>query len=303
VFPATADPVDEAAHAPGEERLWNESWYFDFLDAGATFGGYVRIGLVPNLGVCWYWACVVGADRPLVAVVDHEVPLPASPSLEVRSDGLWADHNVEEPLARWSLGLEAHGVRLDDPADAYRGARGDPTPLGFDLEWETDGEVFRHPPGLDRYEVPCRVHGEVLLGDERIELDGVGQRDHSWGVRDWWSVGWCWSAIRMADGTRLHGVQATGGADGVGYVQGGGREPAMITDVEAAPVLGEEEIPTSVQLRIADHDLTVAPVAWAPVRLDSPEGRVARFPRGLVRVADRRGTTGAGWIEFGQPPA
>ncbi len=302
MFPTPADPNDEGVHPPGTEALWNESWYFDFLDPTASFGGYVRLGLYPNLGVCWYWACVVGVDRPLVAVVDHEVPLPRDGRLEVRSNGLWADHNVEEPLARWSLGLEAFGVALDDPADAYRGAHGAPTPLGLDLEWDTDGEVFRYPAGLDRYEVPCRVHGEVLVGNEHIELDGVGQRDHSWGVRDWWSVGWCWSAIRLDDGTRLHGVRATGVDYGIGYVQGPGRDAAMVTDVEVAPVLDAEAIPSSVQLRIGDHDLAVTPVGWAPVRLDAPDGRVARFPRGLVRVEGADGSTGAGWIEFGQPP-
>jgi hypothetical protein len=301
VFPVPADPADEGAHPPGAEALWNESWYFDFLSREADLGGYVRIGRYPNLGVCWYWACLVGVDRPLVAVVDHEVPLPAA-GLEVRSGGLWADHHAEEPLARWSLGLEAFGVALDDPADAYRGARGEPTPLGFDLEWETDGEVFRYPAGLDRYEVPCRVHGEVLVGVERIPLDGFGQRDHSWGVRDWWSTAWCWSAVRMADGTRLHGVRATGTEFGIGYVQGGGREAMLVTDVDVTPELGPEAIPTSARLRIADHDLAVTPVGWAPVRLDAPDGRVTRFPRGLVTVDDAEGNAGAGWIEFAQVP-
>jgi hypothetical protein len=302
VFPVVADPADERAHPPGGEPLWNESWYFDFLAPDATFGGYVRVGLYPNVGVCWYWACLVGADRSLVAVVDHEVPLPAARSLEVRSTGLWADHHVEEPLERWSLGLEAFGVRLDDPADAYRGARGERTPVGLDLEWETDGVVFRYPAGLDRYEVPCRVHGEVLVGAERIELDGFGQRDHSWGVRDWWSTAWCWSALRMGSGLRLHGVRAVGMDFGIGYVQGAGVEPTLVTDVEVEPLLGGDGIPTSASLTIGGHALAVAPVAWAPIRLDAPDGRVTRFPRGLVGVEAPDGTTGAGWIEFAQVP-
>ena len=35
---------------PGEERLWGESWYFDFANREGTLGGYVRLGLYPNLG-------------------------------------------------------------------------------------------------------------------------------------------------------------------------------------------------------------------------------------------------------------
>ncbi len=110
-----------------------------------------------------------------MTVIDQAVPFPSRyASLEVRSDGLWADHNVETPLDHLSLGLEAFGVALDDPAETYHGLRGERTALGFDLEWETDGIAFRWPPGIDRYEIPCRVHGEILVGDERIEFDGTG---------------------------------------------------------------------------------------------------------------------------------
>lgn len=74
--PALGDG-DEHHHEPGSEQWWNESWYFDFAAPDGSLGGYVRIGLYPNQGVAWYWACLVGEGRPLVTVVDHEVPLPA----------------------------------------------------------------------------------------------------------------------------------------------------------------------------------------------------------------------------------
>ena len=50
----------------------------------------------------------------------------------------------------------------------------------------------------------------------------MGQRDHSWGVRDWWSAEWMWSAAHLEDGTHLHGVEfRLPGAPpvGVGYSQ------------------------------------------------------------------------------------
>ena len=45
------------------------------------------------------------------------------------------------------------------------------------------------------------------MGDEKLELNGTGQRDHSWGTRDWWSMDWVWSAAELDDGTRFHGVE------------------------------------------------------------------------------------------------
>ena len=49
-----------------------------------------------------------------------------------------------------------------------------------------------------------------------------GQRDHSWGVRDWWAMDWVWSALHLDDGTHIHGVDIRiPGAPpiGVGYLQ------------------------------------------------------------------------------------
>jgi len=56
--PATA--ADERRHEPEGETYWGESWYLDFTDEAGGLGGYVRLGLYPNLGVAWYWACLVG---------------------------------------------------------------------------------------------------------------------------------------------------------------------------------------------------------------------------------------------------
>ncbi len=54
-------------------------------------------------------------------------------------------------------------------------------------------------------------------------IDAVpGQRDHSWGVRDWWSMDWVWSALHLDDGTHLHGVDIRiPGVPpvGIGYLQ------------------------------------------------------------------------------------
>ena len=307
----TPSPADERNHAHDADPLWSESYYLDFFDPAGELGGYVRIGRYPNLGVIWYWACVVGRNRRLVTVIDHTVPIPANPaSLEIRADGLWADHNVEAPFDHFSLGLEAFGLTLDDPADVYRGAFGEKTPIAFDLEWERDGEVFRYPDVLPRYEIPCRVHGEILVGDETIELDGFGQRDHSWGQRDWWATGWCWTAFRMEDGARFHAVTSkpsTGWA--IGYDQEPGAAPPgidLVSTFTADEVLGAEGIPIAADLRINQRSFAVEPVAWSPVLCVHPDGREARFPRALARFTEHGGPDdgrpGLGWIEFNQPP-
>ena len=158
-----------------------------------------RRGLVPRVSSS-------ARARQLVAVIDLEVPLPTGRRRSRSAPhGLWADHIVRDaarPLDDRQRGVRARrrrpGRAVRRPCPAAIGSRS-----AFDLEWETDGDAvpLRRPRLATRSR--ARVHGEILVGDERIELDGYGQRDHSWGVRDWWQFGWCWTAGRLDDGTAL----------------------------------------------------------------------------------------------------
>lgn len=203
------DPRDERGHPPGPEPLWSEVWGFDWVARDGRLGGFVRLALSPNLGVAWYWACLAGEGRPLVIAVDHDVPLPRT-GLEVRTEGLWAAHNLEAPLDHWSLGCEAFAVATDDAQEIDGDLRGERVPFGHDLEWETTGPVVAASEG-GRYGMPCRVTGEVLVGSETIEIDAPGWRDHAWGPAQWWTASWRrgWS---VADGLPVAVMPAEGRA-------------------------------------------------------------------------------------------
>lgn len=298
---------DEQRHTPDDTPLWNESYYFDWFAEDLSVGGYARIGFYPNLRRVWYWACLVGPDRPLVTVIEHDVELPRSAtSLELRHDGLWADHVVESPHEHMSINLESFGLVLDDPAEVYGDCRGERVPFGFELDFFTDRAAYLWPPVTPRYEIPCRVHGQILVGQERIEFDGWGQRDHSWGAaRDWWSMGWNWTAGRLEDGTRWH---SAGGFFpdndwGVAYELAPNSEDFAEHDQVRIDVEeGAERLPTSSRTRFGDLDLHYEPLAFSPVLLVHDDGRQARFPRAMVRVTAADGRVGGGWAEWNQPP-
>jgi len=164
--------ADERRHPAGDE-----SWWFDFAAADGSLGGYLRLAYRPVDRVAWCWAAVVGEDRPLVSLRAHDVRIPAR-GMEVRADGVWASLACETPMEHWSVGLESFGAAMDDPLEAWGEERGDVVPFGLDLEWEATEPAVG---GAGRYGQWCTVHGEVLIGDERLTVACTGHRDHRWG--------------------------------------------------------------------------------------------------------------------------
>ena len=302
--PHGVDPEDEQRHRAGDEALWNESYYLDFIDGSGHLAGYVRIGLYPNLGVTWWTAMLVGEGRPVLASVDYEAPLPGETGVELRTDQLAVELGVGHPLERMTVQATAPALAFDDAPAVYARQPGEAATVGLDLTWTTDGVPY-HYDVTTRYEVPCLVSGQITVDGHRTAVVGQGQRDHSWGVRDWWAFGWCWAAARLDDGTRVHvaDIRIPGQQIALGYVQpaAGGVQP--VERLVVTEELGAEGIPAGARIEIEPGpiDLEIQPIAFGPLVLTAPDGRISRFPRAAARFVASDGRTGTGWIEWNQP--
>lgn len=286
-------PVDEQPHQPPDGApSWSESWSFDFAAADGELGGWVRFTRLADR--CWYHALLAGPHRQLVAVLDHDVPFRSNP-LELRTAGLWADHVCETPLDHWTLGLEAFAVGIDDPLELYGRQLGDRVALGFDLEWETDGPVLARDggPGVEGYEIPCRVHGEVLVGHEVIDFEGVGSRDHRWGAIDWWSDDG-WHLTGVVEGDRHWSVEHRAGTTVAHLVDPGGGVRTVEADAELQ--VDDDGLPVAARVLADGHVLRSEVLATTPALLEDGDRR-ARRPRALCRHRTGDGWIGVGWIE------
>ena len=298
----TPDPADEGAHQPGDEPLWNESWYWDFADPAQGVGGWLRLGLVPNQNVAWINALVCGPNMPTVALVDFEAPLPADPAV-ARADGAELRHGAITPLQTYRVEARGTAQEYDDPSALLRGEPGRPVELAIDLTWTTAGTPYAYRI-TTRYEIPCTVTGTVSIDGRVHQLEAVpGQRDHSHGVRDWWSMDWVWSALHLDDGTHLHGVDIRiPGMDpiSVGYVQRAGEPVTETTTVSAEATFSDNGLPltTTIDYLPGPVQTTVDVRGHAPVRLVAPEGQVSFFPRAWVTVETADGRAGSGWVEW-----
>ncbi|MEN4478667.1 phosphotransferase [Mycolicibacterium cosmeticum] len=303
VVPQALTPaaVDEQPHRPTAEPLWSESWYFDFVDASQGIGGWVRLGLIPNQRTAWVNALVCGPDMATVAINDFAVALPAEPG-RIETDGFELRLTPTDPLRHYRVSIRGRGESFDDPADLLRGEAGRPADLALALDFSTAGTPYRYRI-TPRYEIPCTVGGTVTVDGAQYRLTAVpGQRDHSWGVRDWWSMDWVWSALHLDDGTHLHGVDIRiPGVPpvGIGYLQDAGGL-VELQSVRSENVFADNGLPLSTTLTLAPGDLRVQVHvrAHAPVLLVAPDGRVSQFPRAWATVTTADGRSGTGWVEW-----
>lgn len=292
---------DESAHTPTGEDLWNESWYFDFVDADAGLGGWIRLGLIPNQDTAWINVLFCGPGMPTVALNDFHAPL-AEPAV-VKGDDVELRLHLDEPLTTYRITATGTGQAYEDPSALLRGETGQPVPVTIELTWTTAGTPYQYRI-TPRYELPCTVSGTVIIGDRTHTVEAVaGQRDHSWGVRDWWAMNWVWSAIHLDDGTHLHGVdiRIPGMPPiGIGYSQRAGEPLVELQSVTADYSLDADDLPvtTTLTLQPGDIEATVDIQGHAPVLLVAPDGRISQFPRAWAKVHTADGRDGVGWLEW-----
>jgi hypothetical protein len=296
--------ADEGLHPVGPQLLWNESYYFDFAAPDGSIGGYVRLGLYPNWDRAWYWACVVRPGEPTVLVADNAVALPPPGSTSLQTAQLRAVQEISVPLQVARLSLDATGAVLAGPTAAYGDMAGaEQVGVGLELEWQTVGGVYPYKD-LPRYEIPCRVTGTVSVGEQAFTISGWGERDHSWGERDWWQISWLWSSGRLGDGTAFHGMQANIGFPIPWPSFGIGPDGTLshLDGFAAETTFGPDELPRQSRLCVPGAPMLAVPLAFAPVAMTSPDGRVTHFPRALCRFIADDGRAGYGWTEWNQPP-
>ena len=299
--PLQPSPEDELAHDPTAEPLWSESWYADFADTAQGLGGWFRLGLVANEQTAWVHVLLCGPDMPTVAV-DAQVRMPPDP-WTMRTDEFELGHSAGAPLQSYRVDVRARAQAHADPAALLRGETGTPIAMTMNLVWDTDGTPYKY--GLTtRYEIPCTVSGTVTIGDTSYRVDSVpGQRDHSWGVRDWWSMDWIWSALHLDDGTHLHGVNIRipgAPAFSIGYAQDADGRVTELHTVDSRESFDGNGLPLDAAVTLNPGEITanVDVRGQAPVRLSAADGRVSQFPRVWATVTTADGRSGVGWLEW-----
>lgn len=129
-----------------------------------------------------YWAGLARSGHPYLYVEELD-GTGLREGLEVKPPEMWAGHDCDLPFRQWSLGNEAHGVLVDDPASVLRRPFGDLAPVAFDIEWYSTGDpnALEAAPGSSGYRQPGEFDARIETTDGLLEAVGQSSRVHVWG--------------------------------------------------------------------------------------------------------------------------
>ena len=137
---------------------------FSFGDLEAGVYTVARVGLsgersASGLGL------VFSGGEPVAVQADGEAAVDERAWAAIDAAGLAT--TVERPLEAWTLSFASDAATFDLEVEAL----------------SAPGEVAEG--GMEGYEQLCRFRGDATIGGQRMTLDCLGQRGHSWGAPDW----------------------------------------------------------------------------------------------------------------------
>lgn len=319
------EPKHEFFHAPGDDEYWSESHYLDVVDDDV--GVHARLGFYPNREEANVFAFVV-EDGTVYRLRDDEVDLRDVHGLCVDTSDLYFELRPDRVGRDWRVAFGGTAERCETPREAVDGT--DET-VELDVELVTRGrhEPFRYSEGAvwpggteaDRYEVATEVEGTVTVGGDRtVPVEGPGERDHSWGRRDWTEGEWLWISGAFEDGSAYNHLSAWppgfGPDEAPPVITNGfwfdGDVVHAISDAEVAatPPFGSEtargwlddgtapDVEVTLAWPEGSADVSVDPLTTTPIDwTDEEAGRRAVLNRAPARQVRDGAVDGRGFLE------
>jgi hypothetical protein len=243
-------------HAPGKEKEWNESFYFSCYDKKNDICIFMRIGLKPNKNEKSMFCFFMMPDNAIIGTKGEEQH--ENNDLMVKN----LQYSCIEPEKMWHL--------------AFSGVMGSPKKdrlhdVSFSFEYESLNDIFDYRTCVtgrkeaiaqrvasEHLEQFGRMTGTLTIDGERYQIDGLGERDHSWGVRDWTAPHmWIWLTCQFSETCALNVTKLVveEGEVDAGFVHLGRNIPLVSADIDT--VYGSDGTPQSFVMSLEDTEGTV----------------------------------------------
>jgi len=290
-------PSDEYMHPNTGEANFNESMYFNFYDRTARFGGFVRVGNRANEGYAEVTVTVYQPDG--TALFNYQRPSIAD-NAAFAAGGMRFD--VLEPFEHLRVRYDGTAVFLARPLDlehpkrAFTSNPHVPVQLALDytgLSPMYGGEAEHEMPEMvfakGHYEQHVKASGHVTIDGRRVELNGLGLRDHSWGPRSWQSPQYYrWLTCEFDEGFGFMGsliVLQNGVELRSGFVFTDGENHVVDTCTIDTAWTDEGHYHDTITARLhtaaGDFDIQGKVLTMLPLR-NRRDGKVTRISEGLT---------------------
>lgn len=238
------DIQDEERHLPAPVPHWQESFYFNWGTPDAEHFGFTRIGLSADKRTADAVLMHFVGGRPRIVYASTDVPLDRTTAESASmAEGLTVaalTYTMREAFGTWHISLGGQNpVELDWTAH---------TPV-IDFHDSFDEGVERIQ---EHFEQAGRVHGTVTIDGVAHEIDALGERDKSWGVRDWNGLlGWDWIVGQFGEDLAFNATRSdvAGELLSTGFVWAGG-EAQTIVDVDVSYTWVRKHRPDAAVIRI-----------------------------------------------------
>ena len=292
-MPNAIKPADEYTHASGREKDWRESYYFNFVNHDNKTSGFTTIGVLPNQQKAEFVFALFHEDKQALYYKEHQLASNAQRP-DTFSDKTLT-YRLVQPLKKWEISLVNEELSLQ-------------------IQWKSRFPPFDFGKGSGtswkgHFEQSGNVRGEVQFpGGRRIQIDGYGQRDKSWGQRNWHIQNWFALhaqfqkySIGLRRDTVNNAQRVSGGLSA-------GRKQYAVSkiDMEMTCEKGNNENPTGAVTTILFDDgktatfqsRLISPRSFVKFSRTFPEGSTELFEGMAIHECRETGEKGTGLIEF-----
>ncbi len=169
------DAGDDYLHDPNEQPDWRESYYFNWVDIQNGISGFSTIGLLPNAKKREFVFALFYNDKRETYWKEPAGDVPTDILESLSFDAL--SHEIVEPLKEWKIRYDGNTVEAE-------------------IHWKGRYPAYNFGSGsgtswAGHFEQSGIVEGTVTLeNSQKISFQGYGERDKSWGSRDWHIEAW-----------------------------------------------------------------------------------------------------------------
>jgi hypothetical protein len=270
----------DVLHEFGKDPEWNERFYFNFYDKARDIFAFMRIGLKRNMNEKAAFCFLMMPDRSILGWKDQ---VPAENN-ELAAGNLRFEKILVEK--RWHLAFSGAMERRKGAAVSHE-------LVSFSADYDCLNRVFDYRDcvsgvnekvsekvATQHLEQFGRINGTLTVGTKEYALDGLGERDHSWGVRDWNAPKmWIWLTCQFSEKCALNVTKLVmdAGAVDAGFVHLDGENVALTSaDIETSWDADNE--PKGLEMSLKDkngktHKVRVDVMRKVVVPFASRDGR------------------------------